>query len=121
MWRPKCFDEMLPSLLNGSYSCTRMARTGKESLHRSADVPNGGVLDLGWSIEKAYAFLRALDYGKFRVFPAPKVRILGRDFSVVGYQFGRNASMATDGPSVAVSGKQLTLSNGDKKLLLNCE
>jgi methionyl-tRNA formyltransferase len=115
------FQEILSSLLDGSYSCKRMIRTGKESLHRAADVPNGGVLDLGWSIEKAYAFLRAMDYGKFRVFPAPKVRILERDLSVANYKFEHDTSTAANGPSVALSGKQLALSNDGKKLLLNCE
>ena len=115
------FQEILPSLASGSYSCTRMVRSGKESLHRAADVPNGGMLDLGWGIEKAYAFLRAMDYGKFRVFPAPKVRILERDLPVASYRFERSASTVTDGISIALSGKQLALSNGDKKLLLNCE
>jgi methionyl-tRNA formyltransferase len=117
----RAFEEILPSLLDGSYACARMVRTGKESLHRSVDVPNGGRFDLGWSIEQAYAFLRALDYGKFRVFPAPKVRILDRDFSIASYQFERHTSMTSGELGVAWSDKRLTLSSGGKKLLLNCE
>ena len=76
----QAFREILPSLLDGSYPRTPIQKNGAGSFHRSTDVPNGGVLDLGWSLDRAYAFLRALDYGKFAVFAAPKTCFLGKDF-----------------------------------------
>ena len=88
----QAFREILPSLLDGSYSRTPIQKNGAGSFHRSTDVPNGGVLDLGWSLDRAYAFLRALDYGKFAVFAAPKVRFLGKDLSIASYRIQRNSS-----------------------------
>lgn len=39
----QAFREILPSLLDGSYSRTPIQRNGAGSFHRSTDVPNGGV------------------------------------------------------------------------------
>ena len=94
------FQEMLPSLLDGSYPRRPMPHKGRERPHRSTDVPNGGVLDASWSLAKAHAFLRALDYGRVPVFPAPKVRQPGGEFLITGYQYVKNAAVDNNSPAV---------------------
>jgi methionyl-tRNA formyltransferase len=115
------FGEILPSLLDDSYPRTSVEKNGGESYHRSSDVPNGGWFDPGWNIKQAYAFLRAMDYGKFQVFAAPKVRLLGSEFSVMGYQIQSNDSTKTGETAVLFQNHKLLLSDQETKLLINCK
>jgi len=112
------FQEILPSLLAGSYSRTPMPKEGKGGLHRSTDMPNGGALDPGWRLEQCHAFLRALDYGRIRVFPAPKIRLLGAELSVANYHIQRNCP--ANGASITFDGQQLVLQNQSTRLMINC-
>lgn len=114
------FAEILPLLLDNSYARTPVGNNGKGSFHSSTEVPNGGVLDLGWNIKRAHAFLRALDYGKFKVFAAPKVHLLGATLSVVGYQIQENNTNRTEAPSVTFQKKQLLLRDRETELLIAC-
>jgi methionyl-tRNA formyltransferase len=115
------FEEILPSLLNDSYARVSVEKVEKGSFHRSTDVPNGGVFDLGWNLKQAYAFLRALDYGKFKIFAAPKVRLLGADLSIVGYQIQKNDSGGMAEPSITYRKKQLSMRDQETELLITCE
>jgi methionyl-tRNA formyltransferase len=117
----EAFEEVLPSLVDGSYPRLPLPRAGEASFHRSTDVPNGGVLDLGWAVEKAYAFLRAMDYGKFRVFPPPRVGFLGTQAEVAGYRMQRDCPSAAGGRSIAMLNKQMTMQGDRARLLLNCQ
>jgi hypothetical protein len=84
-------------------------------------VPNGGWLDLGWDIKQAHAFLRALDYGKFKVFAAPKVRLLGPDWSIAAYRIRANDPGGTEAPSITFQEGQLVLRDREAELLITCE
>jgi len=115
------FMEILPSLLNHSYTCTPVRNDGRTSYHRSTDVPHGGVLDPEWTVKQAYAFLRALDYGKFKVFAPPKLHHLGTDWSITGYQIRPADPGQRDGSAVAFQGRQLRLRDREAELLINCD
>ena len=115
------FQEILPSLLDGSYSHRPMPRAGRGSLHRSTDMPNGGVLDTDWKIEQACAFLRALDYGRVRVFPTPTVQWAGNGLPITGYQIQRNVPVG-NGSSITFDDhkQQLILHDQDTRLVICC-
>ncbi len=115
------FKEILPSLLDHSYVCAPVLDDGKGSYHRSTDIPNNGLFDPGWNIRQAHAFLRSMDYGKFSVFPAAKLRLLGREFSVVGYQIRAGNPGGAGEPSVAFEDQQLFLRDQGAELLIACK
>jgi len=115
------FKEILPSLLEDSYACTPVQDNGNGSYHRSTDVPNDGLFDPGWNIPRAHAFLRAMDYGKFNVFPAAKLRLLGREFSIAGYQVRTANPGASGEPSVEFENRQLRLRDQEAELLITCK
>lgn len=116
----QAFQEILPSLLDGSYARTPVKKNGEESYHRSTDVPNGGVLDLGWSLDRAHAFLRALDYGKFAVFAPPKAHFLGMDLAITNYRIQRNSPNGSGKPSLTFRDNQLVLRSEDVELSITC-
>lgn len=92
----RTFAEILPSLLGRTYAVAPIPEGHGESYHRGSEIPNEGVLDLGWPVGKAYAFLRALDYGGLPVFPPPRVRVNGADLTIVGYRAPVPAEMAME-------------------------
>lgn len=115
------FTEILPSLLSQTYTCTPVRNDGNGSYHRSTEVPNGGVFDPAWTIKQAYAFLRALDYGKFKVFAAPKLHFSGADWSITGYQIRPANSGSLEGAAVAFQDRQLRLRDREAELLISCD
>jgi methionyl-tRNA formyltransferase len=80
------FGRIIPPLIRGECPGTRLAPQEDGVLHRAKDIPNDGVLDLGWGTRKMSAFLRSMDYGKFKVFPDPRVILEGIACSIGGYQ-----------------------------------
>jgi methionyl-tRNA formyltransferase len=114
------FREILPSLLAGSYAVRPVSRTDGASYHRSTDVPNGGWLDLGWSLDKAYAWLRSLDYGKFKVLPGPRLRMLGHEFNITAYQMRCHQANAQPGIFVEFTGNTLIVRSSTAELWLAC-
>lgn len=83
----KSFKEILPSVLPGDYRPQMQHSDTTFKVHHSKDVPNDGMLDLSWDIRKISAFLRAMDYGKLSIFPAPRLGILGNVFTLHKYTF----------------------------------
>jgi methionyl-tRNA formyltransferase len=116
----EAFRAILPSLLDGNYSLAPGAPSDGGTLHRLADVPNDGVLDLGWTVARAHAFLRSLDYGKIQVFPPASVALLGRRWSVVSYEAGPGGAGSADVGRADVQGNLLTLRDGDMSLTIRC-
>lgn len=117
----QAFREILPALLSGNYSVQPVSRKDGASYHRSTDVPNGGWLDLRWSLDKAYAWLRSLNYGKFKVLPNPRLRILGREFDITAYQMRRHPAEMPAGIFVEFTGSTLILRSSAAELWMSCE
>lgn len=59
----RLFKEYLPAMLRGERRQNGCAREKFSPLHYSWEKPNGGVLNTEWEASKAWAFLRAMDYG----------------------------------------------------------
>ena len=114
------FEEILSSLLDGSYKSTPIANNGMGVIHRSTDVPNDGILDLGWKVKRAQAFLRALDYGKAKIFAAPKFRLLGVDWTIGSYHIQKDLTHRTEGAAVTFQNQQLCLRDHEAELLITC-
>ena len=108
----EAFREILASLLDGTHKAVPGDRRGEETLHRSSDVPNAGILDLSWSLPKVYAFLRSLDYGKAKVFAPPRVHLLGKQFVVLGYHHKLEEAIHPAGNVIEVRKDQLILCDG---------
>lgn len=60
---------------------------GKRELPKKAiDIPNNGLLELNWSVDKCLAFLNALNYGGIDVLGLPRVEYQNTYFIVKKYQ-----------------------------------
>jgi methionyl-tRNA formyltransferase len=81
----QAFREILPKLLRNDYKSIPQPRDPTQRAHRSTELPNDGLLDLGWEIHRISAFLRSMDYGKLPVLPLPRVRLLGREHAITNY------------------------------------
>jgi methionyl-tRNA formyltransferase len=117
----QAFRDILPGLLAGAYSAQTVSRTDGASYHRSTEVPNGGWLDTSWDVNQAYAFMRSLDYGKFKVFPNPRVRWSGKEMVISGYRMERQASGRGERDTVEFKDNTLVLRSPGADLLLTCE
>ncbi len=93
----ECYREILPSLLSGDYSTSpQMGERG--NLHLSTHVPNNGILNPDWPVEKMSAFLRSLDYGVHRIFEPPKALQKGvlRTITRYSVEFADDDAQARD-------------------------
>ena len=115
----QAFRDILPSLLEGTYTSRPVGHHEDGTLHRSADVPNHGVLDLAWDLSKAHAFLRSLDYGKARVFPPAQVPLLGWRFSVLSYSVETEYTTPSRGIGVEARNDELVLRDGGRRLTIH--
>ena len=115
------FEKIFPLLLDDSYSRVPVEKNGKESFHLSTDVPNGGWFDPDWNIKQAHAFLRAMDYGKFEVFAAPRVHFPGADLTITGYQIQNDGSDRDGETSITFENHRLVLCDRETKLLIACK
>lgn len=79
------FAECIGSVLNEEYVPIRQDKDAESKMHCSRSIPNDGMMDFSWEIEKISAFLRSMDYGKYRLFPAPVSAIMGKQYSVTNY------------------------------------
>lgn len=80
----EAFSEICHNILHWNLT-TLPQKSGDSILHKKADLPNGGYLNLGWSFEKKFAFLRSQDCGKSAVLPKPKVLIGGKEYEILDY------------------------------------
>lgn len=78
------FEENVAMFLSGDYVLRQSELPGK--LYMSNQLPNDGWLDVNWSMAKAYAFLRAMDYKGWPIMPVPKVQMGGRECIIEGYK-----------------------------------
>lgn len=58
--------EIIKDILEDTVTCVKQDDSARGKLHLSSDVPNGGILDVSWDLDKIKAFLRAMDYGALR-------------------------------------------------------
>jgi hypothetical protein len=74
------------------------------------DVPNNGVLEICWPIEKISAFLRSLDYGKHKIFDEPRVSVSGVLCRISSYRITvSDQRVVSPGERVVLSDHRLTI------------
>jgi methionyl-tRNA formyltransferase len=111
----RTFVSVLPALLDGSAAASPLG-PDPGTYHRASDVPNDGLLDLGWDVDKAYAFLRSVDYGRLPVFPVPRVLWRGREIAILEY--GRpEVDARRDAGRIVEAGKGWLSLRDDRKVL----
>ncbi len=80
------FRQVISQVLRGTYVPINQEQDSMSKIHYSNEIPNQCILDIRWKLDKISAFLRALDYGGARIFPSPKLVILGSDYLITGYK-----------------------------------
>ena len=114
----RTFQAMLPGLWSGDYRARPQSGESAGTLHKSSEVPNGGVLDLTWRPHRISALLRSVDYGGLPVFPPLKVFLPEREYRVARYTITANPAasdrVTIEPPDVEIEGDglmiQMTLS-----------
>lgn len=87
------FKEILPLLLSTNFTKIdkkAFTNVNKFKVHLSRDVPNNGLLDINWNMDKISAFLRSMDYGKMNVMGDPKCKIGDKYYEWDNYTFQLN-------------------------------
>jgi methionyl-tRNA formyltransferase len=84
-------------------------------IHFSKDIPNDGFIDLAWSIEKIYAFLRSIDYGIVNTFPNAKINFLGSKAEVLKYKI---SEIDKEIYQITLNVKSIIIREGKKELIL---
>lgn len=79
------FTEFFQDLIRDKFEGKKQIQYDKSKVHYSKDIPNNGILNLEWNINKMYAFLRAMDYGSLNLLGASKVRIKDKLFNIKNY------------------------------------
>lgn len=79
------FQENLDAFLEKSYRVTIPAEPNTK-LYFSKELPNDGFIDLKWGFDKAYAFLRSMDYSGADLMPLPKIGLDGKIYNITKYQ-----------------------------------
>lgn len=80
------FKKYVGEFLSGKYELYHPETTG--TLFLSKDLPNGGRLDPTWDFDKAYAFLRSMDYEMLNIVPKPQLHKNGNIYEIVEYTIG---------------------------------
>ena len=81
--------KILPDIISGKQiQDVTIKPTGR--LHYAADIPNNGLLDLGWKKDKVSSFLRCMDYGRLNILGTPALYESGKRYIWDGYKIIEN-------------------------------
>jgi folate-dependent phosphoribosylglycinamide formyltransferase PurN len=112
------FRDILLSLVRGD--CQSRPQSGLTDLgvvHRGMDVPNNGLLEICWPIEKISAFLRSVDYGKYKIFGNSRVSVSGVLRTIAGYRITvSDYRVGPAGERVVLRGHRLTIQENQKTI-----
>jgi methionyl-tRNA formyltransferase len=89
------FKDIFPGLLKNDYCVTPQAPEMEVRMHYSHEIPNNGVLNRDWDIQKISAFLRSVDYGVYPIFEKPKICFHDKWFEVEKYKILQPPFMTT--------------------------
>ena len=79
------FKENLDSFLDHSFH-SFIPENPNTKLYMAKDLPNDGFLNTEWTFDKAYAFLRSMDYSGANLMRLPRVNMCGKIFEITKYQ-----------------------------------
>lgn len=78
------FDENIDSFVSGTFT-THVPANPDTRLYLSKDLPNHGYFDFEWGFDKAYAFLRSMDYSGANLMRLPRVVLEGNTYEIYKY------------------------------------
>lgn len=104
------YEKMLPHLLSGEIVSYKQNEE-RGTYHKAKDIPNHGYIDLNWSEEKIWAFLRAMDYGKLDILGRPKIRIDSDTYIWESYEFVKDKEAMLIGENDHLISNQILLRN----------
>lgn len=91
----KAFTEFAPDFINGKLKITPQDKQSSE-FHYIKDVPNNGIINSEWSMDKISAFLRAMDYGMFYTLGKPVLEYNGKRYSCGRYKISETSEVVSD-------------------------
>lgn len=106
----RTLEILLPDLLLGKVALKPCDISSFGAAKRMRDIPNGGLLDLNWGAGKISAFVRALDYGRLKVFPDAHVEILGRRRRLGSYSINFNEDLSNE--AISYNGSKIEVCSG---------
>jgi methionyl-tRNA formyltransferase len=111
------FKEIFPKIIHKTIELKEsLLETDQPDLiHFSKDIPNNGFIDLAWSIDKIYAFLRSTDYGIVNTFPNAKINFLGLKAEVLKYKI---SEIDTEINQITSDVKSIIIRESKKELIL---
>jgi methionyl-tRNA formyltransferase len=113
------FRDLAPKLVSGDFEQRPQDRSTAWRPKRLKDVPNDGMLDLRWPLDKMYAFLRSLDYRSLPLFGKPQVQLEPGLFEIVSYaREGDRDALGPGSLRVELAGSTLTIASETAALRL---
>lgn len=91
----KAFTEFAPDFIKGKLKVTPQDKKPSE-FHYIKDVPNNGIINSEWSMDKISAFLRAMDYGMFYTLGKPVLEYNGKRYSCGRYRISETSDAVSD-------------------------
>ena len=113
------FRDLAPRLVSGDFEQRPQERSTAWRPKRLKDVPNDGMLDLAWSLDQQYAFLRSLDYKALALFRKPRVQLDAGLFEIVAYAVeGDRGALGAPAQRVDLADTTLTIASAAAALRL---
>ena len=81
----EAFQEIVEQLLLDKVSVYKQTKM-MSKVHYAREIPNDGILNTHWNMEKISAFLRAMDYGKLNILGRPIIMLEGISYTWVSYR-----------------------------------
>lgn len=78
--------ECIDNVLNNRVITTKQVITEKRKMYYSYDIPGDGKFELTDSAEDIYRIVRAMDYGKYPIFPMPTTKYDGKKVVIKRYR-----------------------------------
>lgn len=115
----KAFISFSGKLLSGDMEGRIQQKNISSEIHGIHEIPCGGIINPAWSIEKTFAFLRALDYGKIETLGRPKFEAGGKLYDCEGYRLTDNSCKSPcDSFNIEGSTCEICKKGSSKKILL---
>lgn len=111
------FAEFIPRLLEGNISGKKQTVIENAKMHLSKEVPNGGFLDLQWSMEEISRFLRSMDYGSLLLMGKMYLEYQGQTFSFYKYKIKTGSEYRSE-RKISMSDATLEITEGFQIILL---
>lgn len=113
----EAFRECIKSVLDDSYASQAQDEKLAGEMHNSRSVPNDGILDLAWPIDKISAFLRSLDYGALEILPKPRINLLGNGYMIDKYALKDSEKGGCEGVAIDEDGN-IVCTSGETAILM---